>query len=304
MWLSRTVITDASGEFAFQRLPAGAFTLAASHPQNQFLASNYGQRRPGGQGQYIQLTDGQKITLKLPMQRGAVISGLVVGPTGEPQPSVQVRASRYDGSSGFRRLQTVRYAQTDDRGVYRIFGLQPGDYLISATPNAADLQYAMQAGVDIDLVERTIMAGPIRPPSTAGGLASVAVPLTTRPPADQVYYSPSYLPTYAPNATTLADATVVTVGPSEEKTGVDIQVRLVSSTLIQGVVSTPLDAGVTVQLWLLSDDPAAQFPQGNQTAVQRTGSFAFQGVAPGTLHHLRADRRGRAGDEMGRRRRG
>ena len=36
--------------------------------------------------------------------------------------------------SGHRTLQSSGNAQTDDRGVYRLFGLQPGEYLVSATP--------------------------------------------------------------------------------------------------------------------------------------------------------------------------
>ena len=160
MWMTRTVVTDASGEFAFPRLPAGVFKLSVQSPIGQFLATNYGERRPGGQGQSIQLADGQKIALKVPMMRGGVIAGTVRGPDGEPQRNIQVRALRYDRSSGFKRLQSVSYAKADDRGAYRLFGLQPGDYVIAATPNAMD-SYQIHRGAESEAIERAIQSAPV-----------------------------------------------------------------------------------------------------------------------------------------------
>jgi hypothetical protein len=46
--LQRIVITDASGQFSFPRLPPGVFRISVSSLQDQFLQTDYGQRRPGG----------------------------------------------------------------------------------------------------------------------------------------------------------------------------------------------------------------------------------------------------------------
>ena len=73
--VSRTTTTDAQGQFSFQRLPSGQFTLNVNH--SQFLATSYGQRRPGGQGTAIQLVDGQQVSVKIPMVTGGVITGMV-----------------------------------------------------------------------------------------------------------------------------------------------------------------------------------------------------------------------------------
>jgi carboxypeptidase family protein len=281
MWVTRSVVTDVSGEFSFPRLPAGAFTLAATHPQGLLLPTNYGQRRAGGEGQVIQLADGQKLTLNFSMQSGSVISGLVVGPNGEPQAGVQVRAMRFDRSSGFKRLQGAKYAQTDDRGMYRMFGLAPGDYLVSATPNAAAFYNSNPMGVDAEVVERAIASGPVRPAEVTGALPTVAVPLPTPWQMDR-RAMPSYLPTYAPDAMSPADATAISVTGSDERTGINIQVRLVTATIINGVISTPLDPGVTVQVWLQSDDTAAQAFQSNQSSLDEKGVFTFAGVSPGS----------------------
>ena len=107
--LSRTVLTDASGQFSFERLPAGQFTLSVF--QSQFLQTAYGQKRPGGQGTTIRLGDGEQLNLKIQMMRGGVITGTVFGEDGEPQRGVQVRGLRYVMTNGVRRLQAERVRQ-------------------------------------------------------------------------------------------------------------------------------------------------------------------------------------------------
>ena len=72
-------------------MPAGNFTIAVSVSQNQYLSTNYGQRRPNGPGRTIPLADGQQMTMKIPLLRPATITGTVFGPDGEPQRNVQIR---------------------------------------------------------------------------------------------------------------------------------------------------------------------------------------------------------------------
>lgn len=277
--LSRMVITNSSGEFSFPRLPAGQFTVAVY--QNQFLQTSYGQRRPGGQGTLIQLTDGQQVKLTVPMMRGAVITGVVVGPDGEPQRQAQVRGWRFDTSSGFRRLQSAGFAQTDDRGIYRLFGLQPGDYVISATPSPSDLLNAERMATQSDLVERAIASGRVLPPAGPGLPSTVAVPVPSPMVQVNVIVPPSYLATYAPSEMAPSSAMTVTVGGAEERTGVDIHVQFTLASTVQGVVLTPPEPGVTVQLSLFSDDATIDAPQTNSTRPDPTGKFSFRTVPPG-----------------------
>ena len=67
------------------------------------------------------------------MIRGGVISGQVFGEDGEPMSNAQIRSLRYTMQGGVKRLQSNGYASTDDRGMYRLFGLQPGDYIVGNT---------------------------------------------------------------------------------------------------------------------------------------------------------------------------
>jgi hypothetical protein len=56
--VSRSTVTDASGQFSFPRLPAGQYQLSISH--NQYLQLNYGQRPIRWPGYVRAVVDGQQ----------------------------------------------------------------------------------------------------------------------------------------------------------------------------------------------------------------------------------------------------
>src|SRR4029453_16129654 len=119
----RTTTTGDDGRFSFVGLPAGRFTMTASKAGYVDIA--YGAKRAGRPGTPIQIVDGQKIdkaVIRLP--KGAVVTGIVIDESGEPSPSTTVRAFRYAMRTGERTLQPAGTDTTDDRGMYRIFGLQ------------------------------------------------------------------------------------------------------------------------------------------------------------------------------------
>ena len=69
--------------------------------------------------------------------RGGVISGRVQDDAGDPVANVQVRVQRSQMFEGRRRLINVGTDdQTDDTGAFRLYGLAPGDYYVSATLRA------------------------------------------------------------------------------------------------------------------------------------------------------------------------
>ena len=278
--LSRTVLTDASGQFSFERLPAGQFTLNVF--QSQFLQTAYGQKRPGGQGTAIRLGDGEQLNLTIQMMRGGVITGTVFGEDGEPQRGIQVRGLRYVMTNGVRRLQQTGFASTDDRGVYRLFGLQPGDYLVSATPNASDSSFNDRMNLEMAAIEQAIASGAVQPPAAPGLPSTVAVTVTppqqfTTPPTPP----PAYLPVYASSSLVPSGATTVTIAGGDERAGVDIQTRLAQASQIQGTVATPVEPGIAVQVSLINDDPTMDGVSNNSTRIDQTGKFTFRAIAPG-----------------------
>ena len=69
------------------------------------------------------------------MPRGSVLTGPLWDEDGEPMARVLVLASRYVYRQGERRIDPAGTDQTDDRGQFRVFDLEPGDYFVSATLN-------------------------------------------------------------------------------------------------------------------------------------------------------------------------
>ena len=132
---SRVATTDAQGRFEIRELPAGRYTMTAS--KGGFVSLQFGQRRPSESGTPIELADAQtidKITIALP--RGSVLGGRVTDEFGEPVANASVTAWRYAYQAGARRMVPAQGANgrdtTDDQGQFRLFGLPPGEYYVSA----------------------------------------------------------------------------------------------------------------------------------------------------------------------------
>lgn len=121
--LSRAVGTDDEGRFIVDDLAPGTYSVSAIAPG--YVLDNE-EREP----KYYRSGD----TIDLTMTRGGVITGTVTQLTGEPVVAVRVQAVRVRDSEGrsLRRPASLGSQITDDRGVYRIYGLQPGSYLVLA----------------------------------------------------------------------------------------------------------------------------------------------------------------------------
>jgi len=129
----RYATTDDDGRYDFAELPDGRFTVTAS--KGGYVSLQYGQRRPFEPGRPLAVSGGQtleKVDIRLP--RGSVISGRITDQFGEPLTGANVEAQRYQfGPDGVRTLNGVGpFARSDDRGEFRVYGLMPGEYVISA----------------------------------------------------------------------------------------------------------------------------------------------------------------------------
>jgi hypothetical protein len=275
--LSRVAITDGQGRFSFEKLPAGQFTVNAN--RNQYLGSGYGQTRPATQGTTIRLADGQRFIANITMHRGGVVAGSILGENGEPEMRAQVRALRLTMSGGVKRLQQTASASTDDRGTYRIFGLQPGEYVIAAQPLGSGAMMSERQIAESRAIEQAIASGAVQPPAGPGMPAYVTVPVT--PPTQGGGEPPGQpLPTYYPGTLVPGEARTITIAASGERSGIDLQVQRALSCSIEGLVAMPssLD-GVAVQVSLLSADPLLTSTMSSRPG--QDGRFQFRGVAPG-----------------------
>lgn len=274
--MSRTTSTDDKGNFEIKDLPAGEFTIRASKPG--YLESVYGQKNPGSgrPGTPVSLKDAQHLDkLNLTIPKGAVITGTIVDDVGEPAFGVPVRALRWTWQNGEKTLVAAGNATTDDRGIYRIPTLSPGDYIVMATPRADSVNND-QLVADKMAVEAMANA------AAGGGLRfSAGSPFGGGGSSDEAPTS-GYAPVFYPGTTVSNSATSVTIGPAEEKTGIDVQLQLVSLGTITGtVVGDPKTILATsVQL---SDVNSGLPGLGVRSASpDATGKFSFTGVAPGS----------------------
>jgi uncharacterized GH25 family protein len=121
-----TVKTDEKGQFKFSNVAPGSYYVRASHA-GMALKSHHWQ-----DGVFITLEPGKAQTLELIMAPTAAIQGQVLNEEGEPMQNVSVMAMRYGYTTMGRHLAQATNASTDDKGQFRLFGLQPGSYLVAA----------------------------------------------------------------------------------------------------------------------------------------------------------------------------
>ena len=137
--MRRTATTDADGRYEFGDLPAGRYTVNVT--KAGFVPLQYGQRRPQEPGTPITVSDGERVErVDFSLPRGAVIAVRITDDFGDPLAGAQVQVQRYQyGPDGQRRLTTAGannnfgMSATDDRGEFRVFGLTPGEYVVSAS---------------------------------------------------------------------------------------------------------------------------------------------------------------------------
>jgi hypothetical protein len=127
---ARVVVTAADGRYTFADLPAGAYTVSAT--RTGFAAQVYGQGRSLA-GTPVTVTGGQRATgIDFSLLPGGVIAGRILDEDGSPFAGALVEALVTRTDAGAETLASVSSSQTDDHGDFRLFGLAPGNYYVSA----------------------------------------------------------------------------------------------------------------------------------------------------------------------------
>ncbi len=136
--MSRAAITGSDGSYELSGLSEGDYTVVAS--KEAFVSLEYGQTRYQGHGSPIHLTVGAVVDhVDFALPRGGVVTGSVVDESGEPMVGATVSSLRSRFSLGQRRLipSNSAMARTDDLGQFRVYGLEPGRYVLMATVTAS-----------------------------------------------------------------------------------------------------------------------------------------------------------------------
>ena len=247
---ARTVVTADDGSFVFDELPAGTYDLSAA--KDAYVTTNDGAPRAGAPGRAFDVAAGARRRVVLRLPRGAVITGTILDPDGEPVQGVSVAALGRRTTVPFPQYRESGSAAlpTDDRGTYRIFGLPAGDYLIAVQPSGRTIGF--QGG---ERVRK--MAG-----GTAGDRTFALA---------HVYY---------PSVTDVTQAARVSVGAGEERTGIDVQLQYVPLATISGAVRAGPDWNPAQVSLVRLEEGAGTVPTLGAIA-DADGRFTFAGVPPG-----------------------
>ncbi|HEX6043129.1 MAG TPA: carboxypeptidase-like regulatory domain-containing protein [Pyrinomonadaceae bacterium] len=123
---SRNTTTDTEGNFRVTSLEPALYLVTSYSPAYVLLP-----QEPDASPNYYRIGD----SVRLELIRGGVLTGTVTNAAGEPIVGIRVRALRIgEGADRTPRLFSGGPGDrpTDDRGIYRIYGLPPGTYVVSA----------------------------------------------------------------------------------------------------------------------------------------------------------------------------
>ena len=257
---NRTTDTDDQGVFYFLNLASGIVSVTISKPGSPTV--EFGSRLPNTSGTPIVLTGGQETFINVQLPSGSVISGTIRGPSGDPIPDSPVWVIR----AGATGTTTSPAAVTDDRGAYRAYGLEAGDYVVTSlisTPGTGLMAVLGTNDIDVALAE---LAGR---PGTRGAASS------------EVRTHASYAPIFYPGTPISSRATVVTLSAGEERSGIDFLFDLVRTSTIEGTLGLPSGIAQGINVRLLADR-VFSLPQGSTVlATTSPESFRFDGIPPG-----------------------
>jgi len=117
--------TDQDGKYRITDVPAGSYQVAPVAPA--FVISDVNH----SWGQSLVITEGDRVAgIDFDLVKGGVITGKVTDADGHPvvEEGLSLLAADYPRSGS---SDVPVFFQTDDRGIYRMFGIRPGRYKVS-----------------------------------------------------------------------------------------------------------------------------------------------------------------------------
>ncbi len=247
-------VTSEDGRFVIRVTP-GAYRLSARAAG--YIPQTYGAIHTGpegfNEGTVLQLAPQQSLKgLTITLTKETILSGRVTNTDGQALIRIEVAALKRKFSATGSSLELQATAQTNDRGEYRIAGLSPGNYIVSASGlNPLRVAYETFAA------QRSNSAAPLMPSSGAYG------------------------PVYYPTADKSAGASDVEVRQGAETRNIDFVLPKHTVYTIRGRVLGVGQAGIPG----MSIRPAyAEYTTGLVSAgnvYKPDGTFELAGVGPG-----------------------
>ena len=240
--------TDEAGRFSIENIDPGEYTIEAR--RDGYLNAYWGRRGGLRMPRIFSIGAGQEwLDLTFRLEPWSAVEGKIRFDDGEPAFGIPVILYRKQYYRGKLLYQPSGSARTNDRGEYRIAGLQPGAYIIAAIYNK-----------------------PVKPKNPDGDPNEV--------PATEW----SYATTYYTSGQNLADAIPVKLESGRELTGLDIFLGLVRAVRVKLRVTDSctgeLSSKAVVQLYRMDESGNPVVPV-NAEIEGRGGVFTIRGLGPG-----------------------
>jgi hypothetical protein len=241
--------TSADGHFELKNVPPGQYKLRVS--RNGYVTQELNQKKPGDPGATFTLRAAQRTTdLVFKLARAAVISGKVFDEDGEAMVGASVRAVRREFTNGRKGFGVAGESTTDDLGEFRLFGLPPGRYYISA----------QLSGWDHVVGDPEFSA------------------------SDKNAGEKGYTKVYYPSALEIAKASSIYVKEGEEVPSIDIFMKEVSVYSVRGTVQYLFPHKGTSNTRIIVtrrvQNPSWEIA-GGESLVKADGSFQISELPPG-----------------------
>jgi Carboxypeptidase regulatory-like domain len=236
--------SDQSGKFLFDNVQPASYIATA---QAEGYSDN--MRNPGKPIAVAAQQQVQDVEVRIPPL--SAISGRVLDEDGQPMAEVSVSASRYVYTALGKRFQMSASAQTNDRGEYRIFDIQPGRYYLMAVTVRNGAQIAQGENVHSTVPEE------------------------------------AYAPAYYPGVAELSQASLQEVQPGVEWSGADFKLKQLPAYHIRGHVTGATGRGgrgspVVARRCEQDDVAASAMPVALRISPLPNGRFDASGAVSGT----------------------
>lgn len=248
--------TDEKGRFLFPNVTLGRYSIQVA--RDGFLNSD-----TGWIGQYrfpptFTLREGQDLTgLTFKLFPAGVVSGRVSFDDAEPSLGAEVVLYRDTWWRGRHVYAIAARANTDDRGEYRMHGLEPGDYLLSASWNKPVLVPGAEEEPHRDAKGRIV--------------------------PDEAYAT-----TFYPSAQKLVEAVPIQLGYGAEASGIDVFLTTARTVRVSGHVTSGLSgqalASPSLTLRRTGADNTASVTVPASVNLDKRGGFEISGVVPGSYY--------------------
>jgi hypothetical protein len=289
---SARVLTDERGRFSFPNLPRGEFSITATLAG--FAPGAYGRVRPAGSPQPLTINEGERLVdLAILVWPLASISGTVVDDLGEPVVGVAVQAYRRSPVAGRLGLVPAASDATDDRGVFRISGLEPGQYIVGVPvtshtwPTSLE-NHMLQGGhwpQDLQGSSAGQLEALIGSGMQMGSRAGLVVQMNERAPLADLTadgHLIAYGSQFFPGVAGPSEASVIVLTAGEERSGVSLSLRAERTSNVSGTVSGIAGASDDLVLRLVAVNGGGASPINTGIAVTDfRGRFTFAGVPAG-----------------------